>query len=394
MDLIYRSELLSQVKESLIHNPIVVLQGPRQCGKTTLAREFGVPESHYFDLDDPLDQIRLEENARTTLASLSGLIVIDEVQRKPELFPLLRVMADRIERPARFLLLGSSSILLLEQVSETLAGRADLINMGGLSLEEVGGEHWKEIWMKGGFPRAFQQRPDQSLKWRLDYLQQFVNRDLREIADTKMTQMQVRRLLDFLATTTGGAWNHSKAGQSIGVNYKTIQRHLEIFKAAFLVRELPVYDNNTRKRLRKAPTIYVRDSGLVHALLQIYDHDQLLAHPVLGASWEGFAIEQVVRSLGLLEDQLFTWSVQSGAEMDLVFMSKGKLFGVEFKNSEAPRTTRSFTMAFDELGLAAAAIVHPGPKTYELADKRWAVSIRNLEKLKDLFFHGGSDVGS
>ena len=386
MDLIYRSALISQVKESLTHNPIVVLQGPRQCGKTTLAREFGVPESHYFDLDDPLDQIRLEENARTTLASLSGLIVIDEVQRKPELFPLLRVMADRTERPARFLLLGSSSILLLAQVSETLAGRADLINMGGLSLDEVGGEHWKEIWMKGGFPRAFQQRTDLSLKWRLNYLQQFVNRDLREIADTKMTQVQVRRLLDFLAATSGCAWNHSKAGLSIGLNYKTIQRHLDIFKAAFLIRELPVYDNNTRKRLRKAPTIYVRDSGLVHALLQIYDHDQLLAHPALGASWEGFALEQVVRSLGLAEDQLFTWSVQSGAEIDLVFMFRGKLFGVEFKNSEAPRTTRSFTMAFEELGLAAAAIVHPGPKTYELADKRWAVSIQNLDKLRDLFF--------
>jgi len=391
MDLIYRSALISQVKESLTHNPIVVLQGPRQCGKTTLAREFGVPESHYFDLDDPLDQIRLEENARTTLASLSGLIIIDEVQQKPELFPLLRVMADRAERPARFLLLGSSSILLLTQVSETLAGRADLIDMGGLCLEEVGGEHWKEIWIKGGFPRAFQQRADQSLKWRLNYLQQFVNRDLRGIADTKMTQIQVRRLLDFLAATSGSAWNHSKAGLSIGVNYKTIQRHLEIFKAAFLIRELPVYDNNTRKRLRKAPTIYVRDSGLVHALLQIYDHDQLLSHPALGASWEGFALEQVVRSLGLSEEQLFTWSVQSGAEIDLVFMSQGKLFGVEFKNSEAPRTTRSFTMAFEELGLESAAIVHPGPKTYELSDRRWAVSIQNLEKLKELFLARGTE---
>jgi predicted AAA+ superfamily ATPase len=345
-----------------------------------------VPESHYFDLDDPLDQIRLEENARTTLASLSGLIVIDEVQRKPELFPLLRVMADRVERPARFLLLGSSSILLLTHVSETLAGRADIINMGGLSLDEVGGEHWKEIWMKGGFPRAFQQRTDLSLKWRLNYLQQFVNRDLREIAETKMTHAQVRRLLDFLAATSGTALNHSKAGLSIGVSYKTIQRHLEIFKAAFLIRELPVYDNNTRKRLRKAPTIYVRDSGLVHAILQIYDHDQLLAHPALGSSWEGFALEQVVRSLGLSEEQLFTWSVQSGAEIDLVFMSRGKLFGVEFKNAEAPRTTRSFTMAFEELELAAAAIVHPGAKSYELADRRWAVSIQHLEKMKELFF--------
>jgi predicted AAA+ superfamily ATPase len=384
VELIYRSDLLFQVKESLRHNPIVVLQGPRQCGKTTLARQFAVPESHYFDLDDPLDQIRLEENARTTLASLSGLIVIDEVQRKPELFPLLRVMADRDDRPARFLLLGSSSTLLLEQVSETLAGRAELIDMGGLSIGEVGTEHWRDLWIKGGFPRAFQQRYDQSLKWRLNYLHQFVNRDLREIADTKMSEMQVRRLLGFLAASSGGAWNHSKAGQSIGVNYKTIQRHLEIFKAAFIIRELPVYDNNTHKRLRKAPTVYVRDSGLVHALMQIYDFGQLLAHPILGASWEGFALEQVVRFLSLSEDQLFTWSVQSGAEMDLVIMNQGRLYGVEFKNSEAPRTTRSFTLAFQELGLVAAVIVHPGPKTYELAEGRWAVSIQDLAKLEEL----------
>lgn len=223
------------------------------------------------------------------------------------------------------------------------------------------------------------------MKWRLNYLQQFVNRDLREIAETKMSEIQVRRLLGFLAASSGSAWNHSKAGQSIGVNYKTIQRHLEIFKAAFIIRELPVYDNNTHKRLRKASTVYVRDSGLVHALMRIYDYDQLLAHPILGASWEGYALEQVVRRLGLTEDQLFTWNVQSGAEMDLVILSRGKLFGVEFKNAEAPRTTRSFTLAFQELDLVAAAIVHPGPKTYELAAGRLAVSIQDLGKLEELF---------
>ena len=384
MSFIERSSLRQRVENVLRAGPIAVLQGPRQCGKTTLARSLGVPESHYFDLDDPLDQIRLEENARTTLGSLNGLIVIDEAQQNPGLFPILRVLADRPDVPARFLLLGSSSLLLLQQVSETLAGRAEFIDMGGLNLGEVGSEHWKNLWIKGGFPRSFQQE-EGALKWRLDYVQQFVARDLRQLADTKMTDRQVRQLIEFIAACSGGAWNNSGAAQVIGVNYKTIQRHLEILRSAFLIRELRVFDDNSHKRLRKAPTIYLRDSGLVHALLQIGSHHRLLAHPSLGASWEGFALEQVVAALNLSEEECYTWSVQSGAEMDLVFRKDGRIFGVEFKHSETPRTTKSFTMAFEALQLDGAAIVHSGPNTWALGERKHAVSITNLEQLFEFF---------
>ena len=379
-----RDELKAAVEKALTIHPIVVIQGPRQCGKTTLARSLGVSESHYFDLDDSLDTIRLEENARTTLGKLKGLVIIDEAQQIPELFSLLRVLADRTPTETRFLLLGSSSLLLLQQISESLAGRAHFIDIGGFSLSEVGYSEWRTLWEKGGFPRAFQLLGQQSHKWRLDYVRQFVNRDLRQLADSKMSDTQVRRLIAYIAASNGSAWNSSQAAKNIGVNYKTIQRHVELFRTAFLVRELQVFDNNAHKRLRKSPTIYLRDSGLVHALLQIYDLNQLLAHPALGASWEGFALEQVISALRLEEEQCYTWSLQSGAEIDLVFQSKGNLYGVEFKHSDTPRTTRSFTQAFEELNLTSAAIVHTGPKTWELAPNRHAVSIQDLASLSEI----------
>lgn len=375
-----RPSLRLQVETALRNNPIAVLQGPRQCGKTTLARSFRVPETHYFDLHDPMDQVRLEDNARSTLGNLTGLVVIDEAQQDPSLFPVLRVLADRPDHPARFLLLGSSSFLLLRRVSETLAGRAEFIDMSGLNLNEVGTDQWENLWMRGGFPRSFQQDTS-ALKWRLDYIQQFIGRDLRQLADTKMSDRQMRRLIEFIAASSGGAWNNSQAATVIGVNYKTIQRHLEILRAAFLIRELPVFTENAHKRLRKAPTIYLRDSGIIHALLQINSHHQLLAHPALGSSWEGFALEQVIAQLGLNEEECYTWSVQSGAEIDLVFRKGGQLYGIEFKHSDTPRTTRSFSMAFESLQLKGAAIVHRGPKNWQLAENRFAVSIQRLEEL-------------
>lgn len=383
VSLIDRPSLQKRVTLALQKNPIAVLQGPRQSGKTTLARSLRVPESNYFDLHDPLDQIRLEDNARSVLGELTGLVVIDEAQQAPELFPILRVLADRADLPARFLLLGSASFLLMQSVSETLAGRAEFIDMGGLNLKEVGSERWKSLWMRGGFPRAFQQ-DSVALKWRLDYIQQFIARDLRQIAETKMTDRQMRRLVEYIAATNGRAWNSSQAASVIGVNYKTIQRHIEILRGAFLIRELPVFDQNAHKRLRKASTIFLRDSGLVHALLQIGSHHQLLANPALGASFEGFALEQVISYLELAEEQCFTWSLQSGAEIDLVFTKGGQRYGIEFKHSETPRTTRSFTQAFESLGLRGAAIVHGGSKTWQLAKNRFAVSIQNLDQLSSI----------
>jgi predicted AAA+ superfamily ATPase len=383
MDYILRPTLEQAIQEGLKHSPIVVLQGPRQCGKTTLARDLGVQESHYFAMDDSLDIIRLEENARTTLASLNGLIVIDEAQKKPDLFPTLRVLADRREHTARFLLLGSASTLLMKEVSETLAGRAHIIDMSGFSLGEVGAGNWRNLWIQGAFPQAFMRKEVQSMKWRMDYIREFIQRDLRDLSESKISNKQIRDLLRFIATTQGGNWNHSTAANNIGVDQKTVKRYLELFRTTFIIRELPLYATNIGKTLRRAPKYFIRDSGITHALMQVFNFDELIATQYLGASWESYALEQVCIALELTEDECYTWGVQSGAEIDLVFRKRGKLYGIEFKHNEAPRTTRSFTEAVKHLKLEQAWIVHSGPNSYSLKENADAVSIQELYKITE-----------
>ncbi len=381
MEFVPRPAYRDAIDQGLAESNIVVLQGPRQCGKTSLARQYEVPDSHYFDLDDPLDQIRLEENARSTLANLKGLVVIDEAQKKPELFSILRVLSDRPDNSTRFLLLGSASSLLLKQVSESLAGRAYIIDMSGFSLTEAGTHLWQKLWIKGAFPKSFRKDEIPSMKWRLDYIAQFISRDLRDLGETKISDSQIRKLLMLIASSQGSNWNHSKAAAIIGVNQKTVQRYLELFQATFVVRELPLYSTNTTKRLRKAPKYFLRDSGVTHALLQISNYDELLAKPELGASWEGFALEQVCTALNLSAENQFTWGVQSGAEMDLVFKHDSELYGIEFKHSEAPRSSKSLTSAIESIPLKKAWIVHSGPKTYPINERADAVSIQNLSKI-------------
>ncbi len=383
MNYILRPSIAQAIQEGLKQSPIVVLQGPRQCGKTTLARDLGVQESHYFAMDDSLDIIRLEENARTTLASLNGLIVIDEAQKKPDLFPTLRVLADRKDHAARFLLLGSASTLLMKEVSETLAGRAYIIDMSGFSLREAGLDNWKNLWLQGAFPKAFMLKEIQSMKWRMDYIREFIQRDLRDLADSKITNKQIRDLLRFIATTQGNNWNHSTAAKNLGVDQKTVKRYLELFRTTFIIRELPLYATNIEKTLRTAPKYFIRDSGLTHALLQVFNFHELIATQYLGASWESYALEQVCIELDLTEDECHTWGIQSGAEIDLVFRKHGKLYGIEFKHNEAPRTTRSFTEAVKHLQLEQAWIVHSGPKSYSLKENTYAVSIQELDLISN-----------
>lgn len=383
MDIVLRKKLAKMVEDALRESPIVVLQGPRQCGKTTLAQQFGVPDSHFFALDDPLDTIRLEENARTTLANLHGLIVIDEAQKMPSLFPILRVLADRRDHGARFLLLGSASTLLMKEVSETLAGRAHIIDMSGFSLDEVGAREWQRLWVQGAYPLAYQKRSEVSMKWRLDYIREFITRDLRDLGETKIDGKQIRDLLDFIASSQGGNWNDSKAADILNVSQKTVRRYLDLFRTAFIIRKLTLFSTNTTKRLRKAPKYFLRDSGLAHALHQIFTHDELLSNPILGASWESFALEQTIIALQLPEENCHTWGVQSGAEIDLVFRWRGKVYGVEFKHKEAPRSTRSLKSAIETITLERAWIVHPGPHSYVIDERIEAVSISELSLIRN-----------
>lgn len=370
------------VREGLAQSPVTALLGPRQSGKTWLARQFVPRPENYFDLHDFVDRARLEESYFKVLDGLDGTVVIDEAQARPDLFQKLRVLADRPMNPARFLLTGSASPGLIKGVSESLAGRIRLLALGGFTADEVGWENWPNLWLRGGFPHAYLNGLEaNSLRWRQDYISTFIHRDLRSLADTKMSEDSLGKLLRLLAHSHGQNWNHSAAASTLGVSYKTIQRHVEILLGAFVLRELPPFFANVRKRLRKAPKVYLRDTGLLHALLMLRDAPQLPSHPVYGASWEGFCIEQIVRITDTRDDQCFTWSVQGGEEIDLVIEKPNGLFGFEFKTADAPQKTRSLMTSLASLNLTRVFVVYPGEKNYSLDDRVEAVAFRNLGKV-------------
>ena len=377
-----RPKYLKSIEEGLANAPVTALLGPRQAGKTWLARPFASRPENFFDLHSLLDRARLEDSNYRVLDGLEGTVVIDEAQEKPDLFRKLRVLADRTETATRFLVTGSASPGIVKGVSESLAGRVRLLALGGFNAEEVGWENWQKLWLRGGFPRSYlHEIEDVSLNWRLDYIEQFLRRDLPLLAETHLTDEQRRRLLQLIAHKHGQYWNHSEAGQIIGVSYKTIQRHIEILKAAYILRELPPFFTNIQKRLRKAPKVYLRDSGLLHALLLIQEHAKLSAHPSLGPSWEGFGIEQIIRLTNSREEECFTWSVQSGPEVDLVLTKRSGLFGFEFKAGDAPQRTKSMVDAVDSLRLAKLFVIYPGKMKYSLDEKIEAVGIMNLTQV-------------
>ncbi len=303
-----RPGVVGRIRNGLANSPITALLGPRQCGKTWLARAFASSTDNYFDLQTRIARAQLEDNNFLILDGLEGVVVIDEAQEKPDLFPKLRVLADRPQNQTRFLITGSASPSIVKGVSESLAGRVRLLALGGFNPEEVGWENWTKLWIQGGFPRSYlHEIEEESMNWRLDYIEQFLRRDLPALAETHLTDEQRRRLTQLIAHKHGQYWNHSEAGSIIGVSYKTIQRHLEILKGAYILRELPPYYTNIQKRLRKAPKIYLRDSGLLHALLLIPNQTKLLAHPSLGPSWEGFCIEQIISLTNSRDEECFTF---------------------------------------------------------------------------------------
>lgn len=360
-----RPEFTKAVQTALKRSRVVALIGPRQCGKTTLARELVAPSSPaYFDLEDPVSLARLDE-PRTALEGLRGLVVIDEVQRRPELFPVLRVLADRKPNPARFLILGSASPELLRQSSESLAGRIEVIEMSGFSLAEAGAAHLEKHWQRGGFPLSYLARSSEdSLAWRKSFIRTFVERDLASLVPGTSPAMMLR-FWTMLAHYHGQIWNASAVAASLGVSAPTCRRYLDALTGVFMVRQLQPWHENLGKRQVKAPKIYFRDSGLFHSLSGIRTRDELLTHPKLGASWEGYALEEAIRHHA--PDEVYFWATHNQAELDLLMFKNGKRLGVECKRSDAPRYTPSMRIAMEDLKLDHLTVYYPGQQRYALA---------------------------
>jgi uncharacterized protein len=362
-----RTQLAALIRRRLRQSPAVALLGPRQCGKSTLARSIaGSVGSTWFDLENPADVQALAE-PMTALGGLKGLVVIDEVQRRPELFPVLRVLLDRRPVRARFLILGSAAPELLRQTSESLAGRVALIEMSGFDLLEVGDDAWRRLWLRGGFPRSYMAPSLQaSQDWRADFISTFLERDLPQLG-VRVPAASMRRLWSMLAHYSGGIWNGSEIGNSLGEAHTTVRRHLDALSAALVVRVLQPWFENLGKRQVKSPKVYVRDSGLLHTLLGIASATDLDRHPKLGASWEGFVIEQLLAVAR--PPQAYYWRTQTGAELDLLLPQGPRRLGVEIKYADAPSLTPSMTIACNDLKLDRLYVVYPGSRRYELAPK-------------------------
>jgi len=371
-----RHAIVTAMETALERSPVVVLSGPRQCGKTTLARELLRADSvNYFDLEDPASLARLDE-PMTALRPLEGLVVIDEVQRRPDLFPILRVLADRRPSPAHFLILGSASGDLLRQTSESLAGRSERITIGGFSLDEVEASGLQDLWRRGGFPLSYLAATEtDSLSWRSQFIQALLERDLPQWG-VRVPASALRRFWTILAHYHGQTWNAADPARTLGVSESTVRRYLDLLTDAFMVRQLQPWHANLRKRQVKAPKVYVRDSGLLHQLLRIDTAKALMSHPKLGASWEGFAIEQVL--VAEPHDEAFFWATHQGAEIDLLLRRGGRLLGVECKRTDAPRVTPSIKIALADLELDRVAVVYPGERRYPLADRVEAVPVGEL----------------
>jgi predicted AAA+ superfamily ATPase len=375
-----RTRLLNHLKSALRRSPSVSLLGPRQSGKTTLARALLAPDSeNYFDLERPTGLRRLED-PETSLGDLRGLVVIDEVQRRPDLFPILRVLIDRPRSPARFLLLGSASPALLRQSSESLAGRIEVIETAGFALEEVGQRHSAKLWLRGGFPRSFVATSEsRSFTWREEFIRTFLEQDLPQLG-MRIPSPQLHRFWTMLAHYHGQLWNAAEPARSLGLSQPTVRSYLDLMTSAYMIRQLQPWHENLSKRQVKAPKIYVRDSGLLHALLGLRTRRDLLTHPKLGASWEGFVIEQLLHAAA--PDQAYFWATHQGAEIDLLMLRGSRRIGVEIKRSDAPSLTPSMRIALDDLRLNKLWIVYPGLQRYDLNNKVTAIPFDEVIAMK------------
>lgn len=380
--MIERSHAMARVQQSFRVHPAVAIEGPRQCGKTTLARMFAAQDAEvtYFDLESPVDVQKLA-TPEQTLSPLRGLVVIDEAQRIPEIFPPLRVLLDRTDTPVRFLLTGSASPELVRGLSESLAGRVGVVDLSGFDLRETGADTLRPLWLRGGFPRSYLAPDDAaSAAWRSGFVRTFLERDLPQLGIT-IPAATLRRFWTMVAHYHGQVWNAAEFARSLGADEKTARNYLDILAGAFMVRVLPPWFENLKKRQIRAPKIYVRDSGLLHTLQSIVTGDDLAGHPKLGASWEGFVIEQLVTCLDTRDT--YSWGTHNGAELDLMVMARGKRHGFECKYADAPGTTKSMRVVLEDLGLEHRWVIYPGKERYVLDERITVVPATEIPALAD-----------
>lgn len=372
--MIKRPRELAQILETLAVFPVTGVLGPRQCGKTTLAQK--IKADYAFDLENPRDLAKFE-NPQLLLEDLEGVILIDEMQRRPELFPLIRYLVDN-NKKQKYLILGSASPEVVKKSSESLAGRIGYVELGGFSVNDVGGSAWRRLWMRGGLPRAFMAADDlKSALWRENYIATFLERDIPQFG-IKIPAATLRRFWLILASYHGQIINYSEIGRAFGMADTTVRKYIDILSGTFMVRVLQPWYANIKKRLVKNPKIYIRDSGLYHSLISVNAWLELAGSVKLGASWEGFAFEQLARALKKSSHEVFFWRTHAGAELDLFWQDKGKNWGVEFKYGDAPVMTKSMHIAMADLNLEHLWVVYPGKETYRLSPKATVIALQSL----------------
>lgn len=375
MNMVLKRDIDIQHVKKLIDNfPVTVILGPRQAGKTVLSKQ--ISYKHYFDLENPRDLARLEQ-PQLTLEELKGLIVIDEIQRRDELFPLMRYLVDNTPQQ-KYLILGSASGDLMKQASESLAGRIAYYHLGGFRISDVGIPNIKRLWIRGGFPKAYLARSEKdSFIWLENYITTFLERDIPQLGIT-IPSNTLRRFWTMLSHYHGQILNYAELGRSFGISDITVRKYIDILSATFMVRVVQPWHVNIGKRMIKRPKIYIKDSGIFHCLLSIETMGELLLHNKLGASWEGFALECVSRNIGKRDEEMYFWSTHTGAEVDLFWQNKGKNWAIEFKYTDAPKITKSMEMAVHDLELSRLWVVYPGKKSYKLSEK---ITARPLEDI-------------
>ena len=378
--MISRNEHIRALEARLETNPVVGILGARQVGKTTLARTLADRwdgEVTFFDLEDPRDLARLSEPS-LVLPELRGLVVLDEIQRMPELFPLLRVLADRPGPPARFLILGSASPDLSRQSAESLAGRVSYYVLPGFHIGEVGVENGTDLWIRGGFPRSYLAADDgASFQWREDFVRTFLERDL-PLLGVRVPSTTLRRFWQMLAHYHGQLWNGAELARAFGVSETAVRNYLDILTDGLVVRQLQPWFENVSKRQVKSPKIFLADSGLVHVLLGLESMDEIEGHPKVGASWEGFVLDQLLTHLRLEWREVYFWATHAGAELDLLVFRGGDRVGYEIKRTATPSTSRSMHAAIETLSLSRLDVIHAGSETFRLKEKIRAVAFRHL----------------